>query len=422
MVCVLVAALLLLAPAAPTPASPAAGPNAPTSAEARPSTSPAAGPNAPTSAEERRARAQAAFEHGRFAEAALEYEALWREGHGASDLFNAAASRFALRHYAHAVAHLESLLALPTLTPAQRGEAANLEKIARGKTVAVTLVLRSARPLTAPLTVTFGTVSAFASDLRPDISKTIGPGDRTALALDPGAWRVSVDDPRFEPLTLEVRVEASTPTAPQVLELRARPDARALRRFALGWGAAGAVGVVVGAGLVGGGQGRWSSRLDTPIDQCVSGSPVYPIEACRDALAGAGNLRTAGAGVLGAGAGAVVGGLLALAPTPRERKIGWTVTASLGGLAVIGGAVALGLGSQAFGERNDRSEWTAEDHRALERAATTHSVGAAFLGFGGGMLASSVTGLVLERAGRFLVSASPQARVGGAGVVIQGRF
>lgn len=404
MVCVLVAALLLLAPAAPT-----VGP-------------PAAGPNAPSSGEERRGRAQAAFEHGRFAEAAIEYESLWREGHGASDLFNAAASRFALRHYAHAVAHLESLLALSSLTPAQREEAANLAQIARGKTTAVALVLRSPRPLATPVTVTLAVVSAFASDQRPDITRTIGPGDRATLALDAGVWRISVDDPRFEPVTLEVRVEPTPSTTPQVLDLRARPDARGLRRFALGWGTAGAVGVVAGAGLLGAGQGRWSSRLDTPIEECTPGNPVYPIAACRDALAGAGNLRTAGGGVLGVGVGALVGGLVALAPTPRGRKIGWTATAVVGGLSAIGGAVALGLGVQQFSERNDRSAWTAEDHRALGGAAATHTVGAVFVGLGGGLLASSATGLVLERSGKFLVSASPQMRVGGAGLTIQGRF
>lgn len=404
MVCVLVAALLLLAPSAGT------------------SVSPAAGSSAPQSTDERHGRAQAAFEHGRFAEAALEYEALWREGHGPSDLFNAAASRFALRHYTHAVAHLEALLALPGLTVAQRDEASSLAKIARGKTHAVPLELRTQRPLEAPLTLTLGVVSAFASDIRPDITIAIRPGDRIVLSLDPGVWRFRVEDPRFEPSMHEVRVDASVAATPQVLDLRPRQDARALRRFALGWGGAGAAGLAVGAGLLGAGQGRWSSRLDIPVERCQVGSPSYPRESCRDALAAAGNLRTAGAGVLGVGAGALVGGLIALAPKPHGRRVGWTVAASVGALASIGGAFALGFGTQAFAEHNDRSEWTAEDRRAIERAAARHTTGAAFVGLGGGMLASSITGLVLNRGGRFLVSASPQVRLGGAALLVEGRF
>src|SRR5690606_26626822 len=134
-------------------------------------------------------------EHGRFAEAALEYEALWREGHGASDLFNAAASRFALRHYTHAVAHLDALLALPGLTAAQRGEASNLAEIARGKTHAVPLELRTQRPLDAPLTLTLTIVSAFASDIRPDITMVIRPGARAVLSLVPAVCRIRVEDP-----------------------------------------------------------------------------------------------------------------------------------------------------------------------------------------------------------------------------------
>lgn len=403
MVCVLVAALLLLAPA-------------PTSG------SPAAGPNAPQSADERRGRAQTAFEHGRFAEAALEYEALWREGHGAPDLFNAAASRFALRHYTHAVAHLEALLALPSLTAAQREEASNLAKIARGKTRAVPLELRTPRPLDAPLTLALGVVSAFASDIRPDITITIRPADRTVLSLDPGVWRLRVDDPRFEPITHEVRVDASAAAAPQVLDLRPRQDARVLRRFALGWSVAGGASLALGAGLLGGGQSRWSSRRDIPLEGCQAGGPSYPLETCRDALAGAANLRAAGAGLLGVGAGALVGGLITLAPDPRGRRVGWTVAASVGALATFGGALALGFGTRSFAGHNDRSEWTADDRRAVERAAATHTVGGAFVGLGGGMLASSITGIVLNRKGRFLVSASPQVRLGGAALLLEGRF
>ncbi|MDC0666684.1 hypothetical protein [Nannocystis radixulma] len=415
MVCVLVAALLLLAPPAPA----AAGPSAP--AATLGGSTPAV-QNSPQSADERRGRAQAAFEHGRFAEAALEYEALWREGHGPSDLFNAAASRFALRHYTHAVAHLEALLALSGLTAAQRDEAANLAKIARGKTHAVPLELQTQRPLDGPLVLTLGAVSTFASDIRPDIAITIRPGERAVLSLDPGVWRIRVDDPWFEPVALDVTVDASAGAKPQALDLRPRPDARALRRFALGWGNAGGAAFVVGVALLGVGQGRWSSRLATPVERCQAGGPSYPLEACRDALGAAGNLRAAGAGVLGVGAGALVGGLIALAPQPRQRRLAWTVAASIGAVASIGGAVALGLGTRAFMAQNDGSEWTADDRRAIEGGAATHTTGAAFLGLGGGMLASSVTGLVLERKGRFLVSASPQVRVGGASLVLEGRF
>ncbi|PCC69906.1 hypothetical protein SAMN02745121_08158 [Nannocystis exedens] len=417
MVCVLLAALLLQAPTAPaasaSPATPAAAAGA--------SASPAASASKPGSADERRGRARAAFEHGRFAEAALEFEALWREGHGASDLFNAAASRFALRHHTHVVAHLEALLALPGLTAAQREEATALLRTARAETRQVPLELRAQRPLDAPLSVTLGFVSSFASDVRPDLTIAVRPGERTVLSLDPGVWQVRVDDPRFEPVQREVRVEAST-TAPAVLELRQRQDARVLRRFALGWGVAGAAGVVVGASLLGVGQGRWSSRLDAPVEECQSGAPLFAVEACRRELGAAGTLRSWGAAVLGVGAGALIGGLVARVEEPRKRRVGWIVAASVGGLASIGGAVALGLGARAFDRHDGPDPWTADERRAVDGAGAAHTVGATFLGLGLGALASSVTGLVLDRTGRFLVSAGPQVRVGGGGLVLEGRF
>jgi len=404
MVCVLLAALLLLAP------SVSAG-----------STTPAAGPGAPGSADERRGRARAAFEHSRFAEAALEFEALWREGHGPSDLFNAAASRFAVRHHTHVVAHLEALLALPGLTPAQREEATALLRTARAETLPVPLELRTQRPLAAPLSVTLTFAPAFASDVRPDLTVAVRPGERTVLSLDPGSWQLRVDDPRFEPVEHEVRVESPNP-APLVLDLRLRQDARALRRFALGWGGAGAAGMVVGASLLGVGQGRWSSRLDGPVEGCQSGAPLFSVETCRRELGAAGTLRTSGAAVLGVGAGALIGGLVARVKEPRKRRLGWTIAASVGGLASIGGAVALGLGARAFGRYDDPEPWTADDRRAVHGAGVTHTVGGAFLGLGAGMLASGITGLVLDRSGRFLVSAGPQVRVGGAALVVEGKF
>lgn len=404
MVCVLLAALLLLAPSGP------AGP-----------ASPAAGTSAPAGASERRSRAREAFERGRFAEAALEFEELWREGHIASDLFNAAASRFALRHHTHAVAHLDALLELPGLTPAQRDEATALARTARAETRPVTLELRTQRPLDGPLSVTLTFVSTFASDVRPDLTIAVVPGERPVLSLDPGAWRLRVDDPRFEAEVQEVRVEASAPAA-LALDLRPRQDARALRRFALGWGGAGTALVVAGAGLLGVGQGRWSSRLNGPVEGCQPGDPVYAIEACRSGVAAAGTLRTAGAGVLGAGTGALLGGLIARVAEPRKRRLAWIVTASLGGLASVGGGVALGLGARSFVGQDDLSAWTADDRRAVDRAGTTHTIGAVFLGLGTGTLASALTGLALDRSGRFLVSASPQLRIGGATLLFEGRF
>ncbi|WP_143141526.1 hypothetical protein [Nannocystis exedens] len=402
MVCVLLAALLLLTPSVP------AG-----------SASPAAGASDPGS--ERRGRARTAFEHGHFSEAALEFEALWREGHGAADLFNAAVSRLALSHHAHVVVHLEALLALPGLTAAQREEATALLRTARAETRPVPLELRTQRPLDAPLSVTLTFVSAFASDVRPELTIAVRPGEHTVLSLDPGGWQIRVDDPRFEPITHEIPVDAST-TAPAVLDLRLRQDARALRRFALGWSGAGVAGMVAGGTLLGIGQGRWSSRLNGPVEACQSDDSLFPLEACRRELDAAGTLRASGAAVLGVGAGALIGGLVARVKEPRKRRVGWIIAASVGGLSTIGGAVALGLGAQASGRHNDPSPWTDDDRRAINGAGAAHTTGATFLGLGAGALASAITGLLLDRSGRFLVSAGPQVRVGGGALVIEGRF
>ncbi|MBZ5709411.1 hypothetical protein [Nannocystis pusilla] len=402
MVCVLLAALLLQAPSLPTG-----------------SASPAAGVSDAGNTDERRTRARAAFKLGHFGEAALEFEALWREGHAASDLFNAALARVALSHHAHAVVHLEALLALPGLTAAQREEATALLRTVRAETRPVPLELRTQRPLDAPLSVTLTFVSAFASDVRPDLTVAVRPGAHTVLALDPGGWKIRVDDPRFEPITDEIRVEAAKAPA-AVLDLRPRQDARALRRFTLGWSGAGAAGIVVGGTLLGIGQGRWSSRLNSPVEGC--GDPLFSVETCRRDLDAAETLRASGAAVLGVGAGALIGGLVAQVKEPRKRRVGWIIAASVGGLSTIGGAVALGLGAQASGRHHDPSPWTDDDRRAIAGAGAAHTIGATFLGLGAGSLASAITGLMLDRSGRFLVSAGPQVRVGGGALVVEGRF
>ncbi|MDC0666682.1 hypothetical protein [Nannocystis radixulma] len=71
--------------------------------------------------------------------------------------------------------------------------------------------------------VTVSFVAAYATEQRPDLTFTVRPAERTVLSLDPGVWRLSVSDPRFEPVTQELRVEAAG-AAPQIFELRSRPD------------------------------------------------------------------------------------------------------------------------------------------------------------------------------------------------------
>ncbi|WAS99324.1 hypothetical protein [Nannocystis punicea] len=283
------------------------------------------------------------------------------------------------------------------------------------------LELRAPRQIESAVTVTLSYRGTYASDLRPDLTIAVPPEGRATLALDSGVWQLRIDDPRFESVAQDVRVEANGAGA-QVLELRPRQDARTLRRFTLAWSGVGAVGVVVGASLLGVGQGRWSTNLAGPIERCQAGDPLYSVQACEAAVASAGTLRTAGAAVLGVGTGSLVGGLVARVAEPRQRRVGWIVTASLGGLMSIGGAVALGLGAQRFDRATDGMAWTNDERRNIGQIGVTHTVGGAFLGLGGGLLASSVTGLLLDRGGRFLVAAGPQVRLGGASLVLEGRF
>ncbi|MFY0539701.1 hypothetical protein [Nannocystis pusilla] len=65
-----------------------------------------------SSKEQRVAAAYQQFEKQRHVEAALEFEALWRDFKEPRFLFNAAVTRYTARHYAHAVAYLNEYLAL----------------------------------------------------------------------------------------------------------------------------------------------------------------------------------------------------------------------------------------------------------------------------------------------------------------------
>jgi tetratricopeptide (TPR) repeat protein len=179
------APLLSLVVVGATPKLAAAAPLASGGAALRAQTAPAAG-----SREERAATAAAYYEQNRTVEAALGFEGLWRDYPDQPDyLFNAAASRFAAGHFAHAIARTDEYLALATTRGAERqaAEAQRRAAVVQTGAAAVTVKLGGSSDA---LEIVAQFVTRDSSDLRPELVFTAAPQSAKTLQLDPGVWMV----------------------------------------------------------------------------------------------------------------------------------------------------------------------------------------------------------------------------------------
>jgi hypothetical protein len=251
------------------------------------------------------------------------------------------------------------------------------------------------------------------------------------LRLDPGAWHISVADPRFTAESTRVQLPAD-PARTISWALRPLQDPRRARRFAGAVAGAGVAVAVVGVGLLATGQSRWSRTLDLRVESC---GEVYALGHCHTRLATAGNLRIAGGALLGVGLGGVIAGLTTLANNPKRRRQAWIAELALGAASMVGGAVLTDRGRATFHAvhptiQDQQMAWT--DPRYLDssrRGAGLAQLGAAWAGLGGGLALGALAGLLADRAGRFHVrdrSSALTARgdlsPGRAGLSLSGRF
>ncbi|MEZ4454654.1 MAG: hypothetical protein R3B09_34700 [Nannocystaceae bacterium] len=363
------------------------------------------------------------YQAGRFAEAALEFEALWRDFAEVRYLYNAASSRFTVGHYAHATDYLTRYLGTAGLSASDRSDAAG--QLAEAKRHLVSVQLRvEGPPSLAGATLTVEHVADLASDLRPPlrVSPTLTQDAWTAaIGLDPGTWEAHLEVPGYAPVHTEFAVQSG-----QKIDVVLRPERSARapasewrRPFALGFGIGGAVVAAAGIGITAGESARSGQLVDGT--KC-SGNAA----GCVDTLSSTLNGRAWGAGLLGLGVGAAIGGATAVMPNDRRRRLFWITEASTGTVLTLVGIVSLAVGSKTANGLvppgdPDLAQWSSLYTADGRRGATIHTTGGALLGLGVGLAGSALTGLLLTRhaAGATKkVSVSPTL----GGLVLSGHF
>lgn len=406
---------------------------------------PARSPAVTGGKDERAAQASDYYAKGRYVEASLEFEGLWRDFPDEPKfLFNAAASRYTAGHYAHTVAYLTEYLARGEVQGDDRKEAQAQLDEARNKVTSLRVTVQLPPDGTGEVTVVVQHVARGASDLRPELSfpaRATGAAAEVVVQLEPSDWVVRAQGPGYAPVEQRVTVTkaaagrdvtlrlthapAENPggpnleTAPAVTEVPVDVAHKLQLGFAAGGGAVAAVGVAVLA--VGAVQRGRLADCDTPADGYL---------ACRKDLAASLRMRDAGAGVFGAGVGVLVGGLTWMARDSKRRRTIWIAEAAVGGAALVGGAVGLTLASRAFNQGNNEvavTDWSG--HYSGVGVGVGHATSAAFFGLGAGLVGSAVAGLLVQRKYRSKRSAALRSLRFDGGVasgralfVLSGRF
>jgi hypothetical protein len=411
-------------------------------ASAQPSAGGSTGPAAAASPKDERAdQAATYYSRGRYVEAALEFEGLWRDFPGEPRfLFNAAASRYAAGHYAHTVAYLGEYLARAEIVGEDRKEAQAQLDEARNKVTSVQVVVTMPAGASGAVKVVAQHVARGASDLRPELvvpTTSHADGTMAVVQLEPGSnWVVHAEGDGLiseaqqvqvtraagqqVALQLEATSEATTvPVAGPPAQGEGLP-ATTVRAMTLGFAVGGGAAAAVGVAVLAVGASKRGRLAD--CDTAARGEL-----ACKQDLALALRTRDAGAAVLGAGVGLLAGGLTWIAGDPRKRRIAWLAEASVGGLALIGGAAWLTVSSNRFNAANTTAIVDWNTHYAAVGGSRGHAAAAGVFGLGAGLVGSAVTGLLVQR--RRGGSAMARAlRVDGmlgagrGGLVLSGRF
>lgn len=349
---------------------------------------------------------QAALEHAarRYAEAARTYEALYEEFRDPALLLAGARSRQAAGHNAHAARYLSTLVASGQLTAADTqvayGELQAAQRVITPVTVRVHLPAELA---TASPRLTAHYVTRYAAQQRPPLEFPLPPGSGPVrvviLQLDPGPWRLQIDDPALAAVDVLVEV-LSQPGAAVELDLR-RHDAPGLPRTQRHRLAATLGGL--GGALVGVGVGVTVYQQLRQVEPALTRPPPLCPErlACREDVAAAMTGRSVGAGLLAAGAGAMLGGLTALVRDDRQRRGLWIFELALGAAGAVGGGFAVALAARGFDRENvagDRPWGDPEYTDTIRRRGYQHTIASAGLGLGSGLALGAATGLIYTRA------------------------
>lgn len=364
---------------------------------------------------------------GRFAEAAGIYEELYEARAAAELLLAAARTRAAAGQHAHALVYLSQLVASGALTAAETQVAYSELQMAQRSVTAVTV--RAQMPLrlddAAPrLRAEF--LAQTTGEQRPPLEfvlPSVGTGSMRAVIvqLDPGPWRLRVDEPGLAHIDLLVEVGKQPGPA---LQLDLRPPAEGLpqpqrRRLVGALAGLGGVALAAGAGVTLVYEfTRLRPTLADPCDDEV---------ACDTTLVAAVTGRSVGAALAAAGGGVLVGGLTGLIADPRQRRRAWIFELVLGGAGIAGGSFAVALAARGVeGEIGSSAPWGDPDHmRSLNLRAGQHTLAAVGLGLGSGLVFSAAAGLVRTRIyhqRQRRLSLAPSLPRGGFGLALAGRF
>lgn len=364
---------------------------------------------------------------GKFAEAAAIYEELYDARPAPELLLAAARTRAAAGQHAHALAYLSQLVASGQLTAAET-------QVAYGELQAAQ---RSLTPVTVRAQMPLGS-DELAPRLRaeylahsPDEQRPLlefplpaGTGlTRAAIVqLDPGPWRLQIDEPGLS--RIDVLIEVGARPGP-ALQLDLRPRAEGLpqkqrRRLVGALVGLGGVTLAVGTGVT---VGYEFTRLRPALGGSCANEPF-----CNLRLGAALTGRSTGAALMGAGAGILLGGLTGLIADPRRRRQAWIFEVVLGVAGVAGGSFAVALAARGLeGEVDTPAPWEDPDHqRTLNLRAGQHTLAAAGLGLGSGLVFGGAAGLVRSRIYhqrlRRSLSFAPAPQRGGFGLALAGRF
>jgi hypothetical protein len=370
--------------------------------------------------EARARRAAGEFAARRYPQAARDYEALFAEFDEPDFLLAAGRSRLAAGHRAHAVAYLSRLVASGLLTASATQVAyGELAAAQRGLTP-VTLRVALPTDLDHSPKVSAEYVAPSAAESRPALEFPLpgGPGPERVLLLqlDPGAWRLRVDDPALAPVDVGIDVLVQRGHALK-LDLRPHEPGEGSPRLRLrlvgvlgGLGGA-ALGAGIGVTVVG--DLRLRRTLARGSGTCLE----QP--GCSQDLADTAGLRSLGAGILGVGAGATIAGLTGLIRDPERRRRLWLSELAVGGAGILGGGVAVALAARGF----NRDHVEDDPLGPVERRAAQHTVAAAGLGLGGGLAVAAAVALLHTRSDR---QRRPRPALGlgpgGVRVSVTGRF
>lgn len=390
--------------------------------------------------DERATQAADYYARGRYVEAALEFEGMWRDfPNEPRFLFNAAASRYAAGHYAHTVAYLGEYLGRAEIAGDDRKEAQAQLDEARNKVTGVQVAVRVPAGASGEVEVVVQHVARGASDLRPELvfPARRGGGDvaTAVVQLEPGSWVVraqatglggasrQVEVTRAAGQQVEVELTATAPADDAARAPAGDADARPGlgRGLKIGFAAVGGAAAAAGIGVLAAGAVQRGRAAD--CDSAARGEL-----ACKQDLMLALRTRDAGAAVLGAGVGLLAGGLTWISADPRKRRAAWLAEASIGGLALIGGAAWLTVSSNKFNAANTDAIVDWPSHYAAVGGSRGHAAAATIFGLGAGLVGSAVTGLIVQRSRGARRAVARALRVDGmaspgrAGLVLSGRF